>query len=39
MLLHWKKDYKKIFQAKGILKYKKEAMLVHLDALRQEWDG
>ncbi len=39
MLLHWKKDYKKISQAKGVLKHKKEAMLVHLDALRQEWDG
>ena len=23
MLLHWKKDYEKIIQAKGILKHKK----------------
>ena len=36
MLLHWKKDYEKIIQAKGILKHKKAAMLVHLDTLRQE---
>jgi len=39
MLLDWKKDYKKNFDVKGILKHKKEAMLAHLDALRQEWDG
>ncbi len=39
MLLDWEKDYKKISQAKGILKHKKEAMLANLDALRQGWDG
>jgi 23S rRNA-/tRNA-specific pseudouridylate synthase len=38
MLLHWKKDYEKITKAKGILKHKKEAMLTHLDTLRQEWN-
>jgi hypothetical protein len=30
--------YEKITQAKGILKDKKEAILAHLDTLRQEWD-
>ncbi|MBE9037940.1 hypothetical protein [aff. Roholtiella sp. LEGE 12411] len=39
MLLDWEKDYKKVSQAKELLKHKKEAMLAHLDALRQEWDG
>ncbi|BBD70179.1 hypothetical protein NIES4072_65450 [Nostoc commune NIES-4072] len=39
LLLDWEKDYKKVALAKGILKQKKEAMLAHLDALRQEWDG
>ena len=38
MLLHWKNDYEKISQAKGVLKHKKEAMLAHLASLRQEWD-
>jgi hypothetical protein len=38
MLLHWKRDYEKITKAKGILKDKKEAILTHLDTLRQEWD-
>lgn len=38
LLLHWKKDYTKITKAKGLLKHKKEAMLAHLDTLRQEWD-
>ena len=38
MLLHWKNDYEKITKAKGILKDKKEAILAHLDTLRQEWD-
>lgn len=37
ILLHWKKDYTKIMKGKGILKNKKEAMLGHLDTLRQEW--
>jgi hypothetical protein len=32
-----KKDYGKITQAKGILKDKKAAILIHLDNLRQEW--
>ncbi len=39
MLLHWRKDYEKITKAKGILKDKKEAILTHLDTLRQEWDS
>ncbi|UKO98877.1 hypothetical protein [Nostoc sp. UHCC 0870] len=39
MLLNWQKDYEKISQAKGILKHKKEAMLAHLNNLRQEWDA
>ncbi|MDZ7955695.1 hypothetical protein [Nostoc sp. DedQUE09] len=39
MLLDWEKNYKKVTQTKGILKHKKEAMLAHLDAVRQEWDG
>jgi hypothetical protein len=39
MLLNWQKDYGKISQAKGILKHKKEAMLAHLNNLRQEWDA
>jgi len=39
ILLNWEKDYQKISQAQGIFKHKKEAMLAHLDALRQEWDG
>jgi hypothetical protein len=39
IMLDWEKDYRKIYQAKGILKHKKEAMLTHLDALRQECDG
>ncbi|AUB41786.1 hypothetical protein COO91_07857 [Nostoc flagelliforme CCNUN1] len=39
MLLDWEKNYKKVSQAKGLLKHKKEAMLAHLDAVRQEWDG
>ncbi len=38
MLLPWKKDYEKITKAKGILKDKKEAILAHLETLRQEWD-
>ncbi|MCG6137782.1 MAG: hypothetical protein MET45_24630 [Nostoc sp. LLA-1] len=38
MLLNWKKDYKKISQAQGILKHKKEELLAHLNILRQEWD-
>jgi hypothetical protein len=37
MLLHWKRDYKKITKAKGILKDKKEVILAQLDTLRQEW--
>ncbi len=32
------KDYEKIAKAKGILKDKKEAIITHLDNLRQEWD-
>lgn len=39
MLLNWQKDYEKISQAQGILKHKKEAMLAHLNDLRQEWDA
>ncbi|MCC5622168.1 hypothetical protein [Nostoc sp. CHAB 5715] len=38
MLLDWEKNYKKVSQAKGLLKHKKEAMLAYLDAVRQEWD-
>jgi len=38
MLLHWKKDYEKIANAKGILKDKSEALLAHLNTLRQEWE-
>ena len=38
MLLNWQKDYHKVFQAKGIFKHKKEAILAHLDSLRQEWN-
>lgn len=38
IFLHWKRDYEKITKAKGILKGKKEEILTHLDALRQEWD-
>jgi hypothetical protein len=36
-LLHWKRDYEKITKAKGIFKDKKEAILTHLNTLRQEW--
>ncbi|MDJ0674160.1 MAG: hypothetical protein QNJ36_01955 [Calothrix sp. MO_167.B42] len=38
ILLRWKRDYEKITKAKGILKDKKEAILTHLETLRQEWD-
>ncbi|NJM23831.1 MAG: hypothetical protein HC907_37155 [Richelia sp. SM1_7_0] len=32
------RDYGKIAKAKGILKHKKEAMLAHLNAVREEWE-
>ncbi|MBG1263560.1 hypothetical protein [Nostoc commune] len=38
VLLNWEKDSQKIAQAQGILKHKKEAMLAHLNTIRQEWD-
>ncbi|MCM0592052.1 MAG: hypothetical protein HEQ35_24395 [Gloeotrichia echinulata IR180] len=38
MLLLWKKDYEKITKAKGLLKHKKQAILIHLETLRQEWN-
>ena len=38
MLLSWEKGYEKITKAKGILKDKSEAILAHLDTLRQEWE-
>jgi hypothetical protein len=38
VLLNWEKDSQKIASAQGILKHKKEAMLAHLDTIRQEWD-
>ncbi len=37
MLWSWQKDYEKIANAQGILEYKKEDMLAHLQTLRQEW--
>ena len=34
----WQRDYAKIARAKGLLKGKREAMLAHLNTIRQEWD-
>jgi len=39
VLLSLTKDYQKIFKAKGILKYKRDSLLSHLNNLRQEWDS
>ncbi len=38
ILRQWKGDRSKIIQAKGILKHKKEALLAHLDTIRDEWE-
>ena len=34
----WQRDYVKVARAKGLLKEKREAMLAHLNTIRQEWD-
>ncbi|MEM9151785.1 MAG: hypothetical protein AAGB19_15190 [Cyanobacteria bacterium P01_F01_bin.3] len=34
----WQRDYAKIARAKRLLKGKREAMLAHLNTIRQEWD-
>lgn len=38
VLALWQRDYDKVARAKGLLKHKREAMLAHLNAIRQEWE-
>jgi len=38
VLALWQRDYDKVARAKGLLKHKREAMLAHLNAVRQEWE-
>lgn len=38
VLALWQRDYDKVARAKGLLKHKRQAMLAHLNAVRQEWD-
>ncbi len=38
VLVSLQRDYGKVKKAKGILKHQKEAMLAHLDVVREEWE-
>ncbi|KYC37006.1 hypothetical protein WA1_46020 [Scytonema hofmannii PCC 7110] len=38
ILVSWQRDYGKVAKAKGILQHQKEAMLAHLDTVREEWE-
>jgi len=38
VLVSLQRDYGKVKKAKGILQHQKEAMLAHLDVVREEWE-